>query len=169
MESELSKSKLSMCSCSEKSSWGNWKQTNRDNVVRDSKNHLGTWMNLANCMGKTLHPKLFGIVAAFENPPSCLLVTTASSFRCGRWRGAWSWAHPNLAPRRGAFLPFSLMSWACGTNGWISHWFPFWARRSYSKNLHICPPALWLVNGVYKGSLDSQQEASLTQQGSNRF
>lgn len=51
----------------------------------------------------------------------------------------------------------------------ISCCFPFWARHYYPKNICVCPPALWVVNGVCEGNLGSQQEASLAQQGSNRF
>lgn len=124
--------------------------------------------------GQTFYWQNFwAIVAAFERPPQCIkngFHTITSLFQCGGWYwGALCLTPPHLCPRAEAsnislqcskhLMPVDVISCCC----------PFWARRYYPKNICICPPALWVVNGVCKRNLGSQQEASLAQQGSNRF
>lgn len=119
-------------------------------------------------MGKTSYPNLLGVVASLDGETSFLSlpVTGASSSRCGRYRGAGASA-PQPFSWGSALLLFSPTFCACGVNECNFPPLPF-LSKAY-KNSHICPPALWVVNGLYKGNLGSQQEASLTQQGSNRF
>lgn len=69
-------------------------------------------------LDKAFHLKLFGLVAAFQNPPFCLRQFPLPPISgVGGARGPWGVVHPNLSPRRHAFLPFALMFEACGASG----------------------------------------------------
>ena len=124
---------------------------------------------MADFLWVIFYPKVFRIVAAFEKPYHLyqLPLPLVSSMRGTGGLGV----ELILISLQGNMLfPLSLQgSRHVMQMDVISHCLPSWARHYYHKHIHSCPPASWVVNGVYKGNLDSQQETSLTQQGSNRF
>lgn len=125
---------------------------------------------MADFLWVIFYPRVFRIVAAFEKP-YCLYqlpLPLISSMRDTGWGLGVELIV--IALQGNMLFPLSLQgSKHVMQMDVISHCLPFWARHYYHKHIHSCPPASWVVNGVYKGNLDSQQETSLTQQGSNRF